>query len=118
MIKALKKNKKRKKIIIKKLNDTINQKNEKINLLETNIKDKKLKYNGVITHYDDIIKINKNQEKEIAELKEKEKENAELKKKNKELHTIVNENKIKDDYIKKSCNEYYDVVVILIQFFH
>ncbi len=95
----------------KELNNSINKKNEKINLLETNIRNNELKYNGVITNYDDIIKKNKNQEKEIAELKEKEKENTELKKKIIELNTIVNENETKDDYIKKSCNEYYDVVV-------
>ena len=89
----------------------IKQKDKKINSLENILKDKESKFKGVINSYEDMNNKIKIQEQQITELKEYKKENIHLKEKNEELNNIVNENKTRDDYIKKSSNEYYDVVV-------
>ena len=96
---------------IKQLEVELNKnKNEKI-LCEKKSKEFHDKFQGTITHFENIDGQIKEKDEKIRELLECEKENDKLKLKIENLEKALQRGETKEEYIVKQAEEYYDVVI-------
>ena len=93
----------------------IQRKKKEIALLKNELKDTHSKFDGAFNHYEEMGKKLKDQEKEMKKIKElskKEKnENTKLKEEQDKINEIIKTTETKEEYLTKSSEEYYDVVI-------
>ena len=99
----------------KNLNKNLENKKKEIDEIKKELKDTHSKFDGAINHYEEMGQKLKEQEKEMKEIKElseKEKnENIKLKEEQNKINDLIKTTKTKEDYLKNSSEEYYDVVI-------
>lgn len=90
-------------------------KKKKLIYLKNELKDTHSKYDAAINHYEEMgikLKDQEKEMKEIIELSKKEKnENIKFKEELDKINEIIKTTKTKEEYLTKSSEEYYDVVI-------
>ena len=93
----------------------LENKQKEIDVLKKELNNTHLKFDGAINHYEEMGKKLKDQEKEMKEIKKLSKinknENIKLKEEQDKINQIIKTTETKEDYLKKSSEEYYDVVI-------
>ena len=86
-------------------------KNDEINTLKTQFSQYQSQYGGAINAFEDIRKENIKLKEELEKYKDIETSYNELVKSKEQLEKLLNENEIKDDFLIKKVEDYYDVVI-------
>jgi len=89
----------------------ITQLNQELAEKKKELVDTHSKFDGAINEFDGMRSKIEKQEQKIAELSKVEEENNKLKKENNEVHESIRIGKTREDFLVKSPEEYYDVIV-------
>jgi hypothetical protein len=97
--------------IIKENSDKLNRAEKEVKSLQEQSNQKNKEFNGAINTFEDMRNENIQLKKKLSEYQELEKKYNDIKNSNIRLNAILSESEIKDEFLQKKAEEYYDVVI-------
>ena len=97
--------------IIKENSDKLNIAEKEVKSLQDQSNKKNKEFNGAINTFEDMRNENIQLKNKLSEYQELEKKYIDIKNSNIRLNSILSESEIKDDFLQKKAEEYYDVVI-------